>query len=216
MVWLQDVVCAAISGWLLVVAQAVTDYSIVHLCALLPFFRRVLVVEARRAVAMSLVLATAFVVVSADRTGSVLHVCVVELLVLNLLFALYGLALGRARSVFGATPLLLIFLWLPLEVSQNHLETLTAPLRFGFHFGDRAEVFFSLPNAALVIALAVALYALLLTIACCLIVLTCTRFRGRDRNQRRGWRADWMPALVRRRYELPDWRSPPGELAMEG
>lgn len=120
--WLEDFLFAGVSGLLLVVARLLTQFSPIYLLALLPYVRRTLYADRPRSIRLGAFLATSFALVAyADNLVESPWSFAFQLFYLNLIFISYGVAVHRARQVFGTSPLFIIYLWLPIEYCLSNL-----------------------------------------------------------------------------------------------
>jgi hypothetical protein len=119
---LEDLLCAGLSSLLLVVARQLTQFSPVYLLALLPYVLRTLRADRARSIQLGAFVATFFALVAfADNLVEDPYAFAFQFVYLNLIFISYGVAVHRARKVFGANPLFVIYLWLPIEYCLNNL-----------------------------------------------------------------------------------------------
>jgi hypothetical protein len=120
--WLEDFLYAGFSGLLLVIARLLAQFSPIYLLALLPYVWRTLHADRPRSIRLGACLATSFAFVAyADNLVENPWAFAFQLLYLNLIFISYGVAVHRARKVFGSSPLFVICLWLPIEYCLNNL-----------------------------------------------------------------------------------------------
>lgn len=120
---MEDALCAGIASLLLIIARLLTQFSPVYLLALLPYVWRTLHADRARSIRLGAFLATSFALVAyADNIIDNPWAFVFQLFYLNLIFVSYGVAVHRARKVFGASPLFVIYLWLPIEYCLNNLS----------------------------------------------------------------------------------------------
>ncbi len=120
--WAEDFLYASVSSLLLIVARLLTQFSPLYLLALLPYVWRTLHANRPRSIRLGALLATSFALVAyADNLADNPWAFTFKLFYLNLIFISYGVAVHRARKVFGASPLFVIYLWLPIEYCLNNL-----------------------------------------------------------------------------------------------
>jgi hypothetical protein len=120
--WVEDFLYAGVASLLLVAARLLTQFSPLYLLALLPYVWRTLHADRPRSIRLGAFLATSFALVAyADNLVDNPWAFGFQLFYLNLIFISYGVAVHRARKVFGASPLFTIYLWLPIEYCLNNL-----------------------------------------------------------------------------------------------
>jgi hypothetical protein len=120
--WVEDFPYAGISSLLLLFGQLHTKLSPLYLLALVPYFWRVVHSSLPRSIFLGTTLATSYVVIAyADNLLLTPSTFIIQLFCYNLIFVSYGIAVLKARKVFGTSPLLLLFLCLPIEYSLNHI-----------------------------------------------------------------------------------------------
>jgi hypothetical protein len=120
--WIEDFPYAGISSLLLLFGQLHTKLSPLYLLALVPYFWRVIHSSLPRSIFLGTTLATSYVVIAyADNLLLAPSTFIIQFFSYNLIFVSYGIAVLKARKVFGANPLLLLFLCLPIEYSLNHI-----------------------------------------------------------------------------------------------
>jgi hypothetical protein len=120
--WVEDFPYAGVSGLLLLFVQLHTKLFPLYLLAMVPYFWRVIHSNLPRSIFLGTTLATSYVVIAyADNLLPTPSTFIIQLLSYNLIFVSYGIAALKARKVFGINPLLLLFLWLPIEYSLNHI-----------------------------------------------------------------------------------------------
>ncbi|TFH64180.1 MAG: hypothetical protein E4G91_06615 [Candidatus Zixiibacteriota bacterium] len=122
LLWVEDFLYAGVASLLLVIARLLTQFSPLYLLALLPYVWRTLHADRPRSIRLGAFLATSFALVAyADHLVENPWAFGFQLFYLNLIFISYGVAVHRARKVFGASPLFVIYLWLPIEYCLNNL-----------------------------------------------------------------------------------------------
>jgi hypothetical protein len=120
--WAEDFLYAGVSSFLLVVVRLLTQFSPLYLLALLPYVWRTLHADRPRSIRLGSFLATSFAFVAyADNLVNNPWAFTFQLFFLNLIFISYGVAVHQARKVFGASPLFVVYLWLPIEYCLNNL-----------------------------------------------------------------------------------------------
>ena len=120
--------CAAGSAILLSFAHVFGELWFISLFALVPFLWRLCHVNLRGAVSLGMMLATFFVcATSVSDLIFAPKIFLLKLLSLNIAFALFALAIHRARKAFGFDPLFIALLWFPMEyvlIHYAHLGTI--------------------------------------------------------------------------------------------
>ena len=120
---MEDFLYAGSSSLLLSFLNLQFPFSPIYLVALIPYFYRLTQVGTVRSIFLGLTLATSFVmVVFADNLVLAPANLAIQLVFYNIVFVSYGVAVVRARDIFGINPLLLFFLWLPLEYCFRNFE----------------------------------------------------------------------------------------------
>ena len=120
--WVEDFPYAGVSSLLLLFGQLHTKFFPLYLLALVPYFWRVIHSSLPRSIFLGTTLATSYVIIAyADNLLLAPSTFIIQLFSYNLIFVSYGIAVIKARRVFGINPLLLLFLWLPIEYSLNHI-----------------------------------------------------------------------------------------------
>ncbi|MCX6829516.1 MAG: hypothetical protein NT002_09585 [candidate division Zixibacteria bacterium] len=120
--WAEDFPYAGVSSLLLIIAQLHSKFTPLYLLALIPYFWRVIHSSLWRSAFLGTTLATSYVIIAyADNLLHAPSTFAIQLFCYNLIFVSYGIAVLKARKVFGINPLLLLFLWLPIEYGRNHL-----------------------------------------------------------------------------------------------
>ena len=116
-----DFLCAAGSAILLSFAHVFGELWFISLYALVPFLWRLCHVNLRGAISLGMMLATFFVcATSVSDLILAPKIFLLKLLSLNIAFALFGLAISRARKAFGFDPLFIALLWFPMEYVLIH------------------------------------------------------------------------------------------------
>ena len=120
--------CAAGSAILLSFAHVFGELWFISLFALVPFLWRLCHVNLRGAISLGMMLATFFVcATSVSDLIFAPKIFLLKLLSLNIAFALFALAIHRARKAFGFDPLFIALLWFPMEyvlIHYAHLGTI--------------------------------------------------------------------------------------------
>jgi len=113
--------CAAGSAILLSFAHVFGELWFISFFALVPFLWRLCHVNLRGAVSLGMMLATFFVcATSVSDLIFAPKIFLLKLLSLNIAFALFALAIHRARKAFGFDPLFIALLWFPMEYVLIH------------------------------------------------------------------------------------------------
>jgi hypothetical protein len=108
--------CAAGSAILLSFAHVFGELWFISLFALVPFLWQLCHVNLRGAISLGMMLATFFVcATSVSDLILAPKIFMLKLFAFNAAFALFGLAIVRARKHLGFDPLFIALLWFPLE-----------------------------------------------------------------------------------------------------
>jgi hypothetical protein len=208
--WVEDFLYAGVSSLLLIVARLVTQFSPVYLLALLPYIWRILHADRPRPIRLGACLATSFALVAyADNLIDAPWAFAFQLFYLNLIFISYGVAVHRARKVFGASPLFVICLWLPVEYCLNNLA------------GEGRLFAISVVEPSLIPRLNVLLDVLIIPLVIILLnpllLLLATYVASRVIAQRgllyalseKTYHPITIPIRIRRYHSIPVFRGPP-------
>jgi apolipoprotein N-acyltransferase len=118
--FMMSFLCAGSSALLISAAQLHPEYWFVSLVALIPFLWRVTRASLHESVVLGAVLATSYclVTVNAAAWGG-LGAFLLRLLVLNALFALYGILVNTIASRIGFNAVFTAVFWLPIEYALS-------------------------------------------------------------------------------------------------
>ena len=208
--WVEDFLYAGSSSLLLTFLNLQFPFSPIYLLALIPYFYRLTQVGTWRSIFLGLTLATSFVmIVSADNLVLAPANLAIQLVFFNIVFVSYGVAVSRARDIFGINPLLLFFLWLPLEYcfrnfgfsSQFYALTSLEP--------GQAERFLTLLHLLLIPLALILLNPLLLLAARYVVKLAFADERHSVAKTRRRYYVALQYIRTRSWYYFPDLLSPP-------
>ncbi|MCK5601405.1 hypothetical protein KAR91_06045 [Candidatus Pacearchaeota archaeon] len=157
---------AGSSALLISVAHLHPEYRFISLFALVPFLWRVTRSSFLESAVLGIVLATSycFATVGTALWGAP-NVFLLQLLSLNVLFALYGIAVNRIKKHIGFNAILIAILWLPIEYGlrqSTHLEgffsfpkeSSTLFLRLSLLFGVLAVSFVAVLINSLILGIA--------------------------------------------------------------
>ncbi len=178
--------------------------------ALVPYVCRSLHADRGRSIRLGAILATSFALVAyADSVVATPGVFAFRLFYLNLIFISYGVAVHRARKVFGASPLFVICLWLPIEYFLNNLA------------GDGKLFAISAAEPSLALRLSllldllliplgiILLNPLLLILASYVIARLTPISRFRAKLPQREFHSLVISSATRHYYRIPVFRGPP-------
>ncbi|MFC1476219.1 hypothetical protein ACFLQW_04380 [Candidatus Zixiibacteriota bacterium] len=129
--FLRDFLCAGSSALLISVAHFYPEYWFVSLFALVPFLWRAACVGLLESIVLGGILATSYCFVTAPiALWLIPSSYVLKLLALNVLFALYAVAVNRLSRHIGFNAICMALLWLPLEFMLSHYTHLGSIFAF--------------------------------------------------------------------------------------
>ncbi len=202
--------CAAGSAILLSFAHVFGELWFISLFALVPFLWRLCHVNLRGAISLGMMLATFFVcATSMSDLIFAPKIFLLKLLSLNIAFALFALAIHRARKAFGFDPLFIALLWFPMEYALIHYAHLGAIFSISNSSSSLTIGFCSLFGillASLVIVLGNSLILLILRHVRRWILLDKDLLTASDKES---YPLIDEVLLERCRYYFPDVRAPP-------
>lgn len=109
-------ICAGTSALILSIAHIHPEYRPISLFALLPFLWRLNRANLSGSILLGVILAVCYIFVAF--TGEALVASgtfLLNLLLLSLIFSIFGIAVNRVRKYIGFCPIFIAALWLPLE-----------------------------------------------------------------------------------------------------
>ena len=109
-------ICAGSSALILSIAHIHPEYWFISLFAMVPFLWRLNRTTLSGSILLSVILAGCYAfVVYTDRVLVAPGSFLLNLLLLSLVFSIFGIAVNRIKSYIGFSPVFIAALWLPLE-----------------------------------------------------------------------------------------------------
>lgn len=205
-----NLICAGSSAVLLTFAHVHAELWFVALFALVPFLWRLPSLSRGQASGLGMMLATVYMIAANAGELSVAPVAFAyKLVVVNMIFALFGLAINRLSKKMGVNPLIVALVWFPLGFFLAEFYGPTESLLIEQSGGELLVGFGSLMGVLLWSALIVFANTLILLLAHFIKRRLLRRSSVRPTDLRRVYIFDPVLPISRHWAIIPSRRAPP-------
>ncbi len=203
-------VCAGTSALILSIAHIHPEYWFLSLFALVPFLWRLNRTTLAGSILLGVILAGCYAFVAF--TGEALvtpGIFFLNLLLLSLVFSIFGIAVNRIRSYIGFSPVFIAALWLPLEYVLTHYTALGSIFSLSNAGSGFVVRFGSLFGFLMVSFGIVFINSLILVLIEHAYLKGCSNSKFRFSKEKLFYLRSRELILIRNSYHWPELRGPP-------